>query len=74
MRLAVIASALAVCLLVFSGCGDDEAKKRAVARAQEAEQNASHWKTVAFVVSIGAVVLLVVGSALGSSARKHAQK
>ncbi|MCX6980704.1 MAG: hypothetical protein NTV08_08130 [Verrucomicrobia bacterium] len=71
---------LAVSLFAFSACNDGAVQRERAAReaaeraAKEAQQGKSTWQTVAFVVGIGAVTLLVFGTALGSSARKHAQK
>ncbi len=50
------------------------ARINAETAAHEANQGKSTWQTVSFVVGISAVVLLVFGTALGSSARKHAKE
>lgn len=63
---------LAVGLLV--GCGNKEELKRERDARRAAEESRATWQTVSFVVGIGAVILLVFGTAIGSSARKEAER
>jgi len=68
---------------LLAGCYDKDkaAVERERQRAEQAERarkiaedEKSMWQTVACVVGVGAVVLLVLGTAIGSSARKDAEK
>jgi len=63
----------------FAGCSND-GERQARAEAEEARkaaeqqrQVAEHWQRIAWIGGIGAAVLLIVGTALGSAARKDAE-
>ena len=60
----------------LSGCdrGRSIAERRAKEEAEKAQQGMLFWQKVAFGLGIGVVVVFVFGTALGSSARKHAKK
>lgn len=81
-RLASILMNICAVSLLLSGCADDSATRiataevaaaKAQAQAAKAEEEKSTWQTVAMVTSVGAVLLLLIGTALGSSARKDAE-
>ena len=42
-------------------------------QVQEQQHSTGDWQTIAFVLGTGCVVLLVVGAAIGSKARKDAK-
>ncbi|MBP6602835.1 MAG: hypothetical protein KA250_13575 [Verrucomicrobiales bacterium] len=79
-----------ICFSLLAGCGDggkaeiererqrteqaERERQKAEQARKEAEEGKSTWQTVAWVVGVGAVVLLVFGTAMGSSARKDAEK
>jgi len=39
--------------------------------AEDSDEKRSQWQSVAFVFGIGAVLLLVIGTSLGSAAKSH---
>jgi len=79
---------LAVLCLLLAGCGDsphddtslrlasEEHTKRIEAeqRAEKAEHNRCFWQSTAAAVGSTAVLLLVLGTALGSGARNYGTK
>ena len=87
MRSLFLALLFALSVVLLSACSDGSVERERAAReaaeqaariaeqtAREAQQGTATWQTVAFIVGIAAVVLLVFGTALGSSARKHAER
>jgi hypothetical protein len=51
-----------------------ESQRAAAEKArQDAEQSKSYWQNMVWVVAIAAIVLLIFGAGLGSSARKDAK-
>lgn len=72
-------------LFTLTGCPDsqppsnnyaEEQKKRKEAEAQRDHEAASKagWQVVAFITGIGAVILLITGTIMGSRARHHAKR
>lgn len=71
-------------LLFLAGCKEDNQSQQELERERErarqaeiareqAEKSKNMWQTVAWVAGVGAVVLLVFGTAIGSSARKDSE-
>lgn len=69
----------------LTGCPDsqppsnqyaEEQKKRKEAETQRDYEAASKagWQAVAFITGIGAVILLITGTIMGSRARHHAKR
>jgi hypothetical protein len=52
----------------------EQAREQAEQAREKAEAGKSTWQTVAWVAGVGAVILLIVGTAIGSSAKVDAQK
>lgn len=80
-------SLLLILFLTLAGCppstpgpSADELKreqqKRMEAERRRAQETASKttWQTVAFITGTGALLMLIIGTALGSRARHHATR
>jgi hypothetical protein len=79
-----------LCFSLLAGCGDggkaaiererqraehaEMERQKAEQARKEAEEGKSIWQTVAWVAGVSIVVFLVFGTAIGSSARKDAEK
>jgi len=74
--------AYAIAISVLSGCGDSgpsraelqRQRDEAQQRAQREQEGRHFWQTMAVVGGLGGVALLVIGTALGSKARRDAER
>lgn len=65
---------LCVTLLLTCSCGESKSERAQRERAERAEKSESFWRVISGIGLCAAVGALVVGAALGSKAKKDAER